>query len=91
MRLIQAEAKEAGSNGRVSGVICHVGDKDARVRLISHAKETYGGIDYLVSNAAVNPYAGETIKTPELAWDKIFDTNVKAGKIIECSKDYTMT
>ena len=34
-------------------------------------------LDILVSNAAANPYFGPILLTPENAWDKIFDINVK--------------
>ena len=34
-------------------------------------------MDILVSNAAANPYFGPILLTPEKAWDKIFDVNVK--------------
>jgi len=34
-------------------------------------------LDILVSNAAVNPYFGSMLDTPEASWDKIFEINVK--------------
>ncbi|XP_068722123.1 dehydrogenase/reductase SDR family member 4-like isoform X1 [Montipora capricornis] len=39
----------------------------------------FGGIDILVSNAAVNPVFGPLIQTPEDAWDKIFNVNLKSA------------
>ncbi|KAG7154639.1 Dehydrogenase/reductase SDR family member 4-like, partial [Homarus americanus] len=39
--------------------------------------EKFGGIDILVSNAAVNPTIGGVLDCPETAWDKIFEVNVK--------------
>lgn len=39
----------------------------------------FGGIDILISNAATNPEAVAILDTSEEAWDKIFDTNVKAS------------
>ena len=39
--------------------------------------ESDGKIDMLVSNAAVNPYFGSMLDTPEASWDKIFEINVK--------------
>ncbi len=82
MQEIQEQVKKVGSSSQVRGVECHVGDKNARLNLIKKTLEKFGGIDYLVSNAAVNPYAGKTIDTPEAAWDKIFDTNVKAAFLL---------
>ncbi|KAI8519737.1 Dehydrogenase/reductase SDR member 2, mitochondrial [Branchiostoma belcheri] len=43
------------------------------------AVDKYGGLDILVSNAAANPAFGPMLDTTETAWDKIFDTNVKAA------------
>lgn len=62
----------------VSGIACHVSKADHRQKLVDLVKEKHGKLDILVSNAAVNPYFGPTLGTPESAYDKIFDTNVKA-------------
>lgn len=62
----------------VSGIACHVSKSDDRQKLYSLVKEQHGKLDILVSNAAVNPYFGNTLGTPESAYDKIFDVNVKA-------------
>ncbi|XP_069702091.1 dehydrogenase/reductase SDR family member 4 isoform X2 [Periplaneta americana] len=66
----------------VSGVVCHVGKADDRERLIKEAIDKFGGIDILVSNAAVNPGVGPVLESPEDVWDKIFDVNVKAAYLI---------
>lgn len=39
-------------------------------------------MDILVSNAAVNPYFGPFIKTPEDAFDKTIDINIKAAFLL---------
>ncbi|XP_028410067.1 dehydrogenase/reductase SDR family member 4-like [Dendronephthya gigantea] len=62
----------------VFGMVCHVGKKDDRKNLVNKTLEKYGKIDILVSNAATNPIIGNTLDATEEAWDKIFDTNVKA-------------
>lgn len=62
----------------IRGTVCHVGKEDDRTNLLKLTKEEFGGIDILVSNAAVNPYFGPVLDTPEEAWDKIFDINVKS-------------
>lgn len=46
------------------------------------AVDKYGGIDILVSNAAVNPAVGPVLDTSEAAWDKIFDINVKCSYLL---------
>ncbi|CAG9761817.1 unnamed protein product [Ceutorhynchus assimilis] len=75
-----AEAtKKLTSEGlNVSGLVCHVGKKEDRQKLFEEAKKL-GGLDILVSNAAVNPEVGFVLDCPESSWDKIFDTNVKAS------------
>lgn len=63
----------------VCGIPCHVGKAEDRQRLLDFAVAKYGGIDILISNAAVNPVMCQVLDTPEEAWDKIFDVNVKSA------------
>ena len=41
-------------------------------------QSAFGGVDILVNNAATNPYFGPLIDTPDSAFDKTFEVNVKA-------------
>lgn len=66
----------------VSGVVCHVSNKEHRTSLINHAITTYGKLDILISNAAVSPAFGPLLDTTEDQWDKIFDTNVKSSFLL---------
>lgn len=66
----------------VIGVKCHVGDAGDRAAMLRAAVDKYGGIDILVSNAAVNPEVGPVLETSEAAWDKIFDINVKCSYLL---------
>ncbi|XP_062993947.1 dehydrogenase/reductase SDR family member 4-like [Elgaria multicarinata webbii] len=66
----------------VSGLVCHVGKAEDRQHLIDTALERHGGIDILVSNAAVNPFFGSTLDATEDVWDKILDINVKATALL---------
>ncbi|XP_048782092.1 dehydrogenase/reductase SDR family member 4-like isoform X3 [Lagopus muta] len=66
----------------VSGVVCHVGQPQDRQRLVQTALDTYGAIDILVSNAAVNPVMGSTLEVEEAAWEKIFQVNVTAAAML---------
>ncbi|XP_058038322.1 dehydrogenase/reductase SDR family member 4-like [Ahaetulla prasina] len=66
----------------VSGSVCHVGKAEDRRRLVDTAVERYGGIDILVSNAAVNPFFGSILDASEEVWDKILDINVKATALL---------
>lgn len=66
----------------VLGVKCHVGNADDRKAMLQAAVDKYGGIDILISNAAVNPEVGAVLDTSEAAWDKIFDINVKCSYLL---------
>lgn len=47
---------------QVAGTACHVGDPGQLQQLIRFAVDTYGRLDILVSNAAVNPAAGPILR-----------------------------
>lgn len=63
----------------VSGIVCHAANKEHRTKMIEKTVQEFGGIDMLVSNAAVNPVFGPILDVNEDAWDKIFDVNVKSA------------
>ncbi|KAK2577506.1 hypothetical protein KPH14_003601 [Odynerus spinipes] len=71
-----------GENLSVAGVTCHVGKAEDRKKLFSETLSKFGGLDILVSNAAVNPVVGSVLDCPEEAWDKIFDINVKCTYLL---------
>ncbi|RZF43194.1 hypothetical protein LSTR_LSTR013874 [Laodelphax striatellus] len=75
----KAVGKLKNQGYKVSGLVCHVGKKEDREKLLTEAASKFGGIDILVSNAAVNPIVGPVLDCPESAWDKIFEINVKAA------------
>jgi len=62
----------------VTGMTCHVGKPSNRKALLDKIRNEHGHLDILVPNAAVNPYFGSILATPESAYDKIFDVNVKS-------------
>ncbi|XP_068721446.1 dehydrogenase/reductase SDR family member 4-like [Montipora capricornis] len=76
----QLEKEEQGCS--VKGVVCHVANPEHRKNLIEQTLHHFGGIDILVSNAAVNPVVGPILKVSEEAWDKIFDVNVKSSFLL---------
>ena len=73
--------KSKGLNG-IHGIKCHVGSAEDRAKLFQTAIDTFGGVDILVSNAAVNPVVGSVLDCPEEAWDKIFDINLKSAYLL---------
>ncbi|XP_068618301.1 dehydrogenase/reductase SDR family member 4 [Battus philenor] len=64
------------------GVVCHVSNADQRKKLFETAESKFGGLDILVSNAAVNPSVSPVLETEENVWDKIFDVNVKSSWLL---------
>ncbi|MEO0570656.1 MAG: glucose 1-dehydrogenase [Bacteroidota bacterium] len=60
------------------GIACHIGDAEQRQNLVDETLKTYGRIDVLVNNAAINPYYGPLEASGEEVFDKIMDVNVKA-------------
>lgn len=77
---VAAEFKNAGLEA--TGIQCHIGDAEQRKGLIDKTLETYGSIDILVNNAAINPYYGPLEGSDELVFDKIMEVNVKAPWIL---------
>ncbi|KAK9879405.1 hypothetical protein WA026_006471 [Henosepilachna vigintioctopunctata] len=65
----------------VTGLVCHVAKSEDRKKLFA-ASERLGGLDILISNAAVNPEVVGVLNTSEKAWDKIFDVNLKAAFLL---------
>ncbi|XP_043838203.1 dehydrogenase/reductase SDR family member 4-like [Dromiciops gliroides] len=78
-RAVAALQKEGLS---VTGTVCHVGKAEDRKRLVATAIDRHGGIDILVSNAAVNPFFGKLVDASEEIWDKVLDVNVKATALL---------
>lgn len=61
------------------GCVCHVGNREHIKKFVKLAMDTYGQIDVLVSNAAVNPASGPLLSIPESAIDKTLEINIKAA------------
>lgn len=74
------QLKDQGSD--VHGVECHVGNASDRKKLFEEAVDRFGGIDVLISNAAVNPEVGQVLDASEKVWDKIFEINVKSSFLL---------
>lgn len=59
-------------------VPCNVGYKDQCERLVQTTLSTWGRVDVLVLNAAINPYFGSMQDMGDEVFDKMIATNVKA-------------
>jgi NAD(P)-dependent dehydrogenase (short-subunit alcohol dehydrogenase family) len=68
--LVAAEIN-ADRPGAAIGVPCNISHKDQLAGLVERCHETFGPIDVLVCNAAVNPYAGPMVDCPDDAFDKV--------------------
>ena len=76
---VDAVAEEFNKAGlEAVGIACHIGDAAQREALVAKAMETYGRIDILVNNAAINPFYGPLETSDEEVFDKIMNINVKA-------------
>jgi NAD(P)-dependent dehydrogenase (short-subunit alcohol dehydrogenase family) len=71
-----AELEAAGA--RASGIAANVSKPGEAARIIESAVSSFGALDILVNNAAVNPVYGPVEETSTEAFDKIIAVNVRA-------------
>jgi NAD(P)-dependent dehydrogenase (short-subunit alcohol dehydrogenase family) len=71
-----SELKAAGHEA--IAVACNVGYKDQCQKLVDSALNTWGRVDTLVLNAAINPYFGSMQEMSDEVFDKMIATNLKA-------------
>ncbi|KAK5642011.1 hypothetical protein RI129_008178 [Pyrocoelia pectoralis] len=76
-----AQLSKDGLGQSVVGIVCHVAKEEDRTRLFNEAINI-GGLDILISNAAVNPSVAPFHYCTEKEWDKIFEVNVKASFLL---------
>jgi NAD(P)-dependent dehydrogenase (short-subunit alcohol dehydrogenase family) len=65
--------------GEASVIPCNVSRKTELETLVTGTLQTYGRIDILVCNAAVNPVYGPLGELTDEAFDKVMGTNVKSN------------
>lgn len=70
------------AGGEAIAVPCNVSDKAQLQTLVDTAVATWGRLDILVCNAAVNPYYGPMATMPEDAYDKVMNCNVKSNFLL---------
>ena len=68
----------------VWGRACHVGRSDDIGELVAWTEAEVGLPTVLVNNAATNPYFGPLMGTPDAAWDKTFQVNLRG--YFECTR-----
>ena len=69
--------REAG--GEAIAMNCHIGRKEELQALVDQSLKTWGRIDSLICNAAVNPYFGPSIDMPDEAYDRVMNSNVRSN------------
>lgn len=74
---INADYAELG--GEAIAVPCNISEKDQLEKLAGTAMKTWGQIDILVCNAAVNPYFGPMAEVPDEAYEKTMGVNVQSN------------
>ena len=74
---VAADIRKAGGDATV--IACNIGRRPEVEALISGAIASYGKIDALVCNAAVNPYFGPLSGISDDAFDKIMASNIKSN------------
>lgn len=69
--------KIADAGGKAEAVACHIGDLSQIEVLCKHVADTYGRLDILVNNAAVNPYFGLMTGASPAVFDKTVEVNLR--------------
>lgn len=76
---VDAVASELVADGMLAiGMACHVGSAEQRSLLIDSVINTFGRVDVLINNAAVNPYYGPISQIDLGAYQKTLDVNLNA-------------
>ena len=72
---VQAEFSAEGISAKAFA--CNVGKQEELEPLLKNTEEAFGGIDILVNNAGTSLHFGPILTTPDWAYDKTFDVNLK--------------
>jgi NAD(P)-dependent dehydrogenase (short-subunit alcohol dehydrogenase family) len=76
------EAVAAGiraKGGEAAVVPCHIARKEELQKLVDQTTALWGGIDIMVSNAAVNPYLGPAAGASDEVYERIMGANVRSS------------
>ena len=65
------------AGGKAEAVACHLGDLTQIEAMCDHVAKTYGRLDILVNNAAVNPYLGPMTGASPGVFDKTVEVNLR--------------
>ena len=76
-QIVVDEIREGG--GEAVAIACNISYRDQLEQLVAQTREALGPIDILICNAAVNPYYGPLQDTPDEAFDKIMNCNIRSN------------
>ena len=65
------------AGGSAEALACNVGDMEDIKKTFDYIRTTHTKLDILVNNAATNPYFGPILDTPDWAFDKTLDVNMR--------------
>lgn len=65
--------------GRASFVVTDVAIAKDVERMVAHAIETFGRLDYAVNNAGIEGQLSGIMNLPEEEWDRVFNINLKGN------------
>jgi len=65
------------SGGKATSIVTNVGVGKDVERMVAHAIETFGRLDYAVNNAGIEGTIAPITDLPEEEWDRVLDTNLK--------------
>lgn len=63
--------------GKAEAMVLHLGEVDTHQSVLDAIKDKHGRLDILINNGATNPYFGPAHETPEWAYDKTMEVNLK--------------
>src|SRR5436190_19906220 len=80
MENLEATAREFSSlEGKITPIICHVGQKEAIEQLLKQTEEQVGPVDILVNNSATNIGQGPALAVTDEMLDKMVEVNIKSA------------
>ncbi|PHR62480.1 MAG: short-chain dehydrogenase [Robiginitomaculum sp.] len=65
------------AGGSAEAMVCHAGELSSIEQTMDAITKTHGKLHILVNNGATNPFYGSVSETPEWAYDKTMEVNVK--------------
>src|SRR6202163_4116054 len=67
------------TGGTAMALSCNISRKEAVTDLVKRTMETWGRVDILVCNAAVNPHLGPSRSITDEVFDKVMSSNIKSN------------